>query len=189
MKIRGLLFLLAACAIQPGCSFVTYSVQNLVEGPLGAKDRCIMRHRFEALAEEAWQHFQEGDPAHPNAVHYKRGFVDGYVAYLDGAQSVEPPGEPPWIYRSSHFESPEGPEIIREWQAGYRQGASMARASGYREAAVLIPIGRPPYQPYPPITASSNQAATGDKSSPELPTPRKMPPADGEKAAAATPRD
>ena len=56
----------------------------------------------------------------------------------------EPPAAPPWIYRTAAFETPRGQQDVEDWFAGFRQGAAIARADGYREAARIVPIALPP---------------------------------------------
>src|SRR5437879_5050977 len=128
MKFARLL-LFALCLWQAGCGFFCYAIQNLAQAPLDAKDRCVMRQRFDDLAEVAWKKAHAKDPTPTCSIHYVRGFKDGYVGYLENG-SPEPPGEPPWIYRTSHFETPEGIQAIHDWFAGYRHGAQVALASG-----------------------------------------------------------
>jgi hypothetical protein len=179
MRLDRRLFLLAVCLLQPGCDFFCYSIQNLVEAPLDAKDECVMRHRFYAMADDAWKQIRQDDPNLTCSIHYAHGFEEGFVAYLDHNGPPEPPGEPPWIYRTSHFETPEGVQTIHDWYAGFRHGAQVAQASGYREAAVIIPIGRRPYQPPVPVAAPEAGSDQGNKPlMDELPAPRTMPPAD-----------
>jgi hypothetical protein len=178
MKRNRLLLLLAFCLSQPGCSFLIYSIQNLIEAPIDAKDRCVMHARFLAMADDTWNHVRKADPTIPYSGHYVRGFEDGFVGYLENG-SVEPPAEPPWIYRTSHFETPEGVEAIHDWFAGYRHGALAAQSSGFREAAVILPLGRAPYQTPVPVAAPEAGSPQGDKPKvDELPGPRIIAPAD-----------
>src|SRR5262249_18316611 len=127
-----------------------------------AKDRCVMRQRFYDMADDAWKQARADNPDLPCSIHYVHGFKDGYAGYLDDG-SPEPPGEPPWIYRTSHFETPEGVEAIKDWFAGSRHGALVAMASGYREAAVIIPVGRPPYRQPVPVAAPETGSRPADK--------------------------
>jgi hypothetical protein len=170
------LLLLAVCLWSSGCGFFCYSIQNLVEAPLDAKDECVMRQRFYDMAADAWKTVRLSDPNVPYSIHYVHGFKDGYAGYLDNG-SPEPPGEPPWIYRTSHFETPEGIQAIHDWFAGYRHGAQVAQASGYRETAVILPVGRPPYQPPAPVAAPEAGSEQGNTPArEELPPPKKVVP-------------
>jgi hypothetical protein len=188
MKLDRRLFLVAVLLLQPGCGFFCYSIQNLIEAPVDAKDECVMHYRFSAMAEDAWKQVPCADPSLPYSRHYARGFKAGYVGYLEGGGSVEPPAEPPWIYRTSHFETPEGVEAINDWFAGYRHGALAAQASGYREEAVILPLGRAPYQPPAPVAAPEGSGPQGNAPRlDELPGPRIMPPAEDVKPAPAGP--
>src|SRR5262249_3228840 len=132
------------CGTQAGCGeFMLYGVRNLYEAPLDEVDKCEARCRFRRLADEAWHAMTGGDPGGEFSVHYARGVRAGYVGYLRAGGTGEPPAAPPWIYRSSRFETPEGRQAIEDWFAGFRQGTQAARASGYREL-VTLPLALPP---------------------------------------------
>jgi hypothetical protein len=173
MKLERLL-LFAVCLVQPGCGFFCYSIENLVEAPLNAKDECVIRQRFYDMADEAWKQARAADRSLSYSIHYVHGFKDGYAGYLDNGSPV-PPAEPPWIYRTSHFETPEGIRAIHDWFAGYRHGAQVAQASGYRETAVILPLGQAPHQPPVPVAAPETGSQQGNSPvGEELPSPRKV---------------
>jgi hypothetical protein len=180
MKTRRLLWAVALCGLQAGCGeFALYGARNLFEAPLMEKDKLQGRCRFRRLAEDAWDEVEAANPGQEYSVHYARGFKYGFVDYLDAGGTGEPPVAPPWVYRSSRFETPEGRQDITDWFTGYRHGAGVARASGLRDLVVL-PLALPPgyldnRAPAPP------GAPPGPPTSPEggprdvLPPPREMP--------------
>jgi hypothetical protein len=187
MKATRLRLLLALGLLQPGCSFFCYGLDNLVEEPIDARDDLLMECRFSRMAEEAWQKVVADDPSPQYSYHYACGFKSGFVDYLDAGGTGDPPAAPPWIYRTAAFETPEGQQDVRDWFAGFRHGAAAAKASGYREAAVVLPIALPPYQPYgrlpaaagppAPIPAAAGPPAPKPAAPPEvLPPPRPLMP-------------
>jgi hypothetical protein len=145
MRVRLLLCALALASLQPGCSFFCYGVRNLVEAPINALDNCQLAHRAEKMADAAWADFAKGDPGHAFSVYYAEGFKCGFASYIEHNGNGEPPTAPPWVYQTGGFETAEGHEAIRDWFAGFRLGAAAGRESGFREAAVALPLSRPPY--------------------------------------------
>jgi hypothetical protein len=183
MKATRIRFLLALCLLQPGCAFFHYAADNLVEAPVDARDEKVMDCRFSRLAEEAWQKLLAGDPSPLYSYHYGCGFRSGFVDYLDAGGTGEPPAAPPWIYRAAAFESPEGRRDLEDWFAGFRHGTAAAKASGYREAVVVLPIGLPPHQPYgrPAGLPGANPGPPSESPPPpkpleQLPPPKPLPP-------------
>ena len=150
MKDARRRIILALCLLQPGCSFVCYGAKNLIEAPLDARDREVMRGRFRGMADDAWKQAVADDPALAYAFHYGCGFRRGFADYLEADGTGQPPAEPPWEYQAAAFETPQGRRDVEDWYAGFRTGASVARAGGYRDAAVVLPLALPPaYVPNP----------------------------------------
>ncbi len=174
MKQRQLRLLLALCLLQPGCSFFCYGLHNLVEAPVDARDDYLMQCRFKQMAEDSWKCAVLADPSHPYSYHYGRGYVAGYVDYLDANGTGEPPAAPPWIYRTAAFETPDGQRAAEDWFAGFRHGAAAARASGYRDATVVVPMALPPsHWSAKPAPAAQAAPESSQKPTELLPAPRK----------------
>ena len=172
MKDARRRWLLLLCVLQPGCSFYYYGAKNLLDFSVDARDRCLTRCRFDQMADDAWQHAVADDPALANGYHYGAGFRAGFADYLQNDGTGQPPAEPPWEYRTAGFETPQGRQDIDDWFAGWRSGAAAARAGGYREAAVVLPLALPPAYAKPP-TPPPAAAATPDREL--LPMPHKEP--------------
>jgi hypothetical protein len=180
MKHTRLRLALILCVLQPGC-FYYYGAKNLIEAPLDARDECLMRCRFKCMAEEAWEQAVREDPSLADHFHYGAGFREGFATYLEEDGTGQPPAAP-WIYRSAGFETPQGQDDIRDWYAGYRYGAQVARSTGYRNAAVIFPLPLPPaYTNTPPPPAPTPPPAAPHAADELLPPPHKAPgpPGDG----------
>jgi hypothetical protein len=179
-----LVVLLFPCVLPQGCSFFCYGARNLIEVPIDARDEHLMCCRFEHMAEDAWDHEVQADPSLAEHYHYGSGFRAGFVHYLQENGNGQPPAAAPWIYRTAGFETPQGEQDVRDWYAGFRQGAAAARAGGYREAAVVLPMALPlAYTNLPP---GQNSPAGAPPAGPPddaelLPFPHKAPapPEDG----------
>ena len=181
MKDARRRLILLLCVVQPGCSFFYYGAKNLVEAPLDARDEQLMRCRFNQMADDAWRQTVVDDPSLAEAYHYGAGFRRGFADYLEANGTGQPPGTPPWEYRSAAFETPRGQRDIEDWYAGFRSGAAAARAGGYRDAAVVLPLALPPAYGTPkPAPAPQPPATAPQAPAPELlPAPHKAPPAQG----------
>jgi hypothetical protein len=178
MRVRLVLCAVTLAVLQPGCSFVCYGARNLIEAPVDAIDRCILGKRAESMANAAWADVLKDEGGRRlHSYYYEDGFKCGFVDYIRYDGNGEPPAAPPWIYQTSGFETPTGHDAIEEWFAGFRHGAVVARSTGYREAAVVLPLSQPP------LYSNDSQAGperTGGQHSPtasdELPPPRAVPP-------------
>ena len=174
MKQTRLRLLLGLCLLQPGCSFFVYGVHNLIEAPVDARDDYLINCRFKHMAEDSLKNLLLAAPSCHYSYHYGRGYVAGYVDYLDANGTGEPPAAPPWIYRTAAFETPDGQRDVQDWFAGFRHGAADARASGYRDAVVVVPIALPPAQSAARrVPFTRTPPADLPEPSELLPTPRK----------------
>jgi hypothetical protein len=92
---------------------------------------------YSQWAERAWSEQIAGCSDAVPSSDYAFGFRAGFVDYCYAGGTGEPPPVPPRIYWNVELRSPEGKARARDWFEGYRQGARVARAGGYREAAVV----------------------------------------------------
>jgi hypothetical protein len=182
MRCRSVLLVLGLVPFVDGCGelplgsgleIARYSSRNLYEAPVDARDDCMERAHDRHLGEKAFEEVCKANPNQTYSVHYRRGFVDGFADYLYAGGTGEPPVMPPWRYRRSTYETPEGTQAIQDWFAGFRAGAQTAQASGLRNL-VLVPVSAVP----PPTAPGMVVAPRPAESQEELPPPRKfMPPA------------
>src|SRR5262245_33590399 len=175
MKLLVNLMLLALCTLSTGCVYYANAARNLTHAPIDLVDEYSVRFRNKRLAREAWQAVVEIDPEHEYSQEYELGFKDGYADYLYAGGRGIPPEVPPWCYRKSNHNTPDGVRGIQDWYAGFRHGANVARESGYRDVAVL-PTATP--GPFPEFDSSVRLAqirtpATLPSPS-QLPAPRKV---------------
>ena len=167
-----------------GCSPISNLTHTMLIEPLQFCDfreehRTHARH--ERLAESAWEEFpcyQNGECISP---HFARGFKDGFADYLDAGGTGEPPPIPPRSYWRDTSES-GGHQAIRDWFAGFRQGAAVARESGYRQFATISlststddhvwperqPVAEPLPTPIEPLPLPLSRAGTWRGESPPL---------------------
>jgi hypothetical protein len=174
MNVRRLLCLLALCAAPSGCSFLPYAIHNLVEAPCDVIDRGCLRRRFHQQAREAWKELTRSDPSHAYSRSYACGFEEGFVEFLDGDGTGEPPAAPPWGYRTPRYLTPEGRQEVDDWFAGFRHGAAVARASGLRET-VVVPLALPPIHTTLGSPEMPRLPPPAPEPSGELPSPRILP--------------
>lgn len=163
--------LVGLCLLGAGCGpIVRYSTRNLVQAQCDFWGEVAVNLRNCRLAEVAWE---EVRGQHPYSEFYADGFKKGFVDYLQAGGCGEPPVVPPWKLRKPRYETPEGVRAVEDWFAGFRHGAQVAQASGYRELVIAPVAGPPPaYLPRDPRPQADDM--------PLLPPPRRQPPdADG----------
>jgi hypothetical protein len=124
-------------------------------------DNVRERHRNYKLAEAAWAEVEKGNHGQVQAAcnhgfnygsadylnpgetaelapvrysrDYAKGFKDGFADFLYAGGTGEPPPVPPRYYWKLRYETADGHRAMEDWFAGFRHGASVARAGGYRE--------------------------------------------------------
>jgi hypothetical protein len=146
------------------------------------------RDTYRIWANEAWE--QEGQGGCPGAnADYEAGFKDGFVDFVFAGGTGEPPPLPPRTFWNMDLRLPAGRERADQWFAGYREGARVARDSGYRALAVVqTSLTQPPYPP--PYGSSADESyPPASMSGPEFPQPEEMPvpPSGPADQAASTP--
>ena len=145
MDFKRILILVTLSAL-PGCAFFGYGICNVVEEPVDAIDYHFACWRFHVLANEAWHEVTSQADPHLYSADYARGFEAGFVDYLDSNGTGEPPAAPPWCYRRVNQVTAARLQAIADWFAGFRHGASVARATGYRQF-IVIPLSAQPRGP------------------------------------------
>ncbi|MEX0643151.1 MAG: hypothetical protein WD468_10650 [Pirellulales bacterium] len=92
---------------------------------------------YSSWADEAWSQQSQGCPELAGRTEYAVGFRDGFVDYVYGGGTGEPPLIPPRHLWNVDFRSEEGHQRADDWFAGYRHGAQVARDEGYRSLATV----------------------------------------------------
>src|SRR4051794_6375405 len=157
MRIKQALYLGLFCLVCQGCSPLAHVARTVFIEPTEYSrrlDNAVDKCRNEDLAEEAWEKFAEADPGKEFSPDFSLGFKEGYTDYLYAGGTGNPPPVPPRYYWRPEFETPEGHQAIDDWFAGFRRGAALARASGYREL-VTLPSPVPPGPPHPLVPPGS----------------------------------
>ncbi len=180
--------LLLFCVViaSSGC-YYRFGVQNVYETVFERWNDLKQRKEFRHLADLAWQDICSTSPEEfPK--HYVKGFKKGFVDFLMFGGNGEPPPLPPWIYRTKHYDTPNGPNAIEDWYAGFRHGSAVAMASGIRNF-IIKPIGRPPLITRSELNARPELGFDPGVAAPfsEGYPPEGFPPEDFELAPAPTP--
>ena len=115
------------------------AVRTVVREPLHFplhKNDFIVRVRNHGLARRAWSE-TVATCSQPYTDDYAAGFMEGFADYLYAGGSGEPPAVPARCYWKAGYETPAGREMIQQWFAGFRHGATVCREKGYRELALI----------------------------------------------------
>jgi hypothetical protein len=147
MGAKRYVSLCVLCTLAAGCNIYKYSAYNVItaSGSTG-NEACNLTENRHA-AEAAWQEEKNRGCAGTNySKDYACGFKDGYADFLDYGGTGLPPATPPFRYRTTCYQTPEGHQAIEEYNAGFAHGAAAARASGLRNLKVLpgVGVGLPP---------------------------------------------
>jgi hypothetical protein len=173
---KRILLLAAVVLVIPGCM----GIRNVLtvnicepEAYCVPEDRKATFERNRALAEQVWAYVVSSDSGACYSIDYAEGFLEGYTDYLTLGGTGAAPPIPPRRYWNVDYRNPGGEGVIQEWFAGFEHGAAEAKASGYRQLAVvpssvLCPL--PP--PAPAVAPGMPEAIEGPFPEPELvPTP------------------
>jgi hypothetical protein len=159
MRSWTIVGLVGLCLLASGCQLTCQIARNLCfEASLGTEKVCSDCY-YAYLAREAYKQYCSAHPDKASTKDFARGFKEGYATYLEEGGSVgEPPLSPEYYWRT-RYQNPAGRAAARSWFAGYKEGASAAKASGYRDY-VTVPVGKcdsshpagpPPGGPHPPL--------------------------------------
>jgi hypothetical protein len=123
--------------LSPGCQLAALTAENLAATLCSCTDKAVDCTGELCLADRAWKEVRKSNPETAYSIYYARGFRDGYMDYLNEGGDGEPPPVPPPCYWSSLYHSPAGHQAVEDWFAGFRHGAALAKASGYRANIVV----------------------------------------------------
>jgi hypothetical protein len=192
MRAVWTLCTLALCAASTGCLGFLYttdvyggwgvfanSFRSLAEAPVYGADQVVITCRNCQLANQAWAEFRKNCPSPPPPPDFACGFKAGFEDFLDAGGTGEPPAVPPYCYRLSCYQTPEGQRAVDAWFAGFREGAAAARASGLRDLFVVpvsnLPVrNERPYLPVVPTSPAGGGHGPDPAQAPVLPPPKEM---------------
>lgn len=170
MRVPWILSLVMLSSLGSGCSMYHQLCRVLRRTPCDQVDDCKTQAYHRQEADKAWAQFQSRC-ATPYSCDFEQGFKDGFFDFVQRDGTGMPPTMPPWRYRHLRDENPEGFAAIRDWDAGFVEGANAARASGLRQFYVVPTpaylMGASVTGPLPPLSVP------GDAS--ELPPPSTLP--------------
>ncbi len=169
---KAVLWSVAVCVLCSGCSLASTAAHNVLRLPAQALEDFSEAVRNRQLADAAWSAVLATGGTYSED--HAAGFRDGFTDYLRAGGTGAPPTLPPRRYWKVRYQTPQGARAVADWFAGFRHGAAVAMASGYRQW-VTIPVAGltpelpspsacPPAQPAPPWTAPGGPPQ-------ELPTP------------------
>jgi hypothetical protein len=142
MRLKRFLFLVVVSTLGPGCNLIKYEACNMYTTPVSTANECCNLKQNRRAAEEAWNEEQcKAGPEANYSTDYAHGFKAGYADFLDYGGTGLPPAMPPFRYRLTCYQTPEGHKAIEDYDAGFAHGSSAARASGLRILKVLPSTG------------------------------------------------
>jgi hypothetical protein len=150
------LLLLLGCS---GCSWVGYAFHNLASTPVDYLEECSFRYQLRREARREWAEIAKSEPKKSYSRAYVDGFEEGFVDWIANGGTGEPPAAPPPCLVRAGLRTPDAPQEIEDWFAGFRHGVHVARQSGWREG-VLVPISLPP-RPVPGESTPQGAAPEG----------------------------
>ncbi|MGF1579459.1 MAG: hypothetical protein ACFCD0_08860 [Gemmataceae bacterium] len=155
MRKNSLFFCLLLCILSTGCSWYGFATRNFFIAVVEPYNEKKQKAQFKVIARKVWRKVESQSPQILSK-NYEKGFVAGFVDYLLYGGNGEPPAVPPWVYRSTHYDTPTGPQAIQDWYAGFRHGSQEAMRSGIRNW-VVDPIALPPYSEESTLATPSEQ--------------------------------
>ena len=128
------------CILFTGCTVCENARRTVWTEPSAfywKKDKRRSMAVYSSWADAAWSEESQSCPDMMNRPDYRMGFHDGFVDFVWGGGTGEPPPVPPRKMWNVVFRSDEGHQLAEDWFAGYRHGARVARDGGYRSLATL----------------------------------------------------
>ncbi|MCI0464486.1 MAG: hypothetical protein L0Z62_46740 [Gemmataceae bacterium] len=135
---RAVLVTVAACVLCSGCSLASTAAHNVLRLPAQALEDFSESVRNRKLSDSAWNAVLAAGGTYSQD--HAAGFRDGFTDYLRAGGTGGAPTLPPRRYWKVRYQTPQGARAVADWFAGFRHGAAMAMASGYRQW-VTIPVG------------------------------------------------
>ena len=93
--------------------------------------------QYQRWARDEWQQIQQDEGGAGFSGDYGSGFVQGFVDQVYAGGAVRPPAMPPRKYWRTGYRNPRGEQAVEDWYGGFRHGAHVAKAGGYRHQAEI----------------------------------------------------
>ena len=148
MRAKNLLWIIGLGLIGSGCSVVSTATTVVSSRMKDTIEGAVEQRRNQAWAKAAWDEDRAANPGVAYSDDHAKGFKTGFTEHLYRG-AVLPPPLPPEGYRRARYQTPEGYRAIEDWFAGFRHGALVAQAGGYRHYVTGPSSLRPPI-PVPP---------------------------------------
>lgn len=131
---------ISGCILATGCTVYQNALRTLRYEPAAycwKHDRCRSVELYRQWADQAWREESQSCREMRGQKDYVMGFRDGFVDYVYAGGNGEPPPVPPRQFWNVGLRSPDGKQRVNQWFEGYRHGAQVARAGGYRDLATV----------------------------------------------------
>jgi hypothetical protein len=181
MRLRTAFGTVGLCLLTSGCQLTWDITRNLAFEAYLFTDTTVSKVEYWHTAHTAWKEYSARHPERLGSRDFAKGFIDGYATFLEWGGSELPPPAPPKKYWKCRYQNKEGRIATAMWGAGYKEGASTAKASGVRDYIVVPynkvgppepPPGAPPGPVAGPVLPSPAIAAPPPGPASELPPPR-----------------
>jgi hypothetical protein len=154
----GCLFVACLSGVVLGCNVTRELKRTLTTTHQEERRFHNKERRNQEFARTIWQRYQEVQPEFSHTPHFREGFCDGVIFYLEHGGVVASPTHPPFPYWSVDYQTPEGRQAIDQWHSGFREGMFEAERQGVQESIVLpiwaqhsIAEGRPRIKTVPEV--------------------------------------
>lgn len=131
MTLR-MLVILGGLVPLSGCHLATNIARNAYNEPAEIHDEYKVVRQLRREGKAAFAEVNRQYPRHSFSHDFERGFIDGYLDYLDSGGKAEIPAMPPLHYRRAKYFNPEGHAKIRDYFLGFKYGVDVAVATGCR---------------------------------------------------------
>ena len=178
MRCKLILGVSGLCICLSGCRLASDITQNMVFETRLFADDVKAKVYYPCLASSAWNSYRAGHIEQSQSSDFGCGFKLGYADYLEnGGEALAHP-LPPMRYWKIRNETPAGRAATELWLAGFRKGAVVARASGYREL-IVVPVGgrglTPPPDDAPLVVRPAVPQGPPAPQEPSMPLPDELP--------------
>ncbi|MHB1426398.1 MAG: hypothetical protein ACYC3I_24815 [Gemmataceae bacterium] len=180
MRLRTAFVTIGLCVLASGCQLTWDITRNLAFQTCLNTNAIASKIEYRHMANLALVEYSSHHPEPTQSVDFVKGFKQGYAEYLEYGGSEIPPPAPPVKYWKIKYQNKEGRLATSMWNAGYKEGATAAKASGARNF-IVVPfnkIASAESQPAPAFSAPQ-MGILPPGSVPVLP-PGSMPPPERE---------
>ena len=162
MRLRTTLAMIGVSLLTNGCQLCWDITKNVAFETCLFTDTMKSKIQYRHQASEAWKEYLSCHEGGDYSADFTRGFKTGYAEFLAEGGNTCPPPAPPVKYWKIKYQNAAGRAATDLWSAGYREGATVAKASGARNY-IIVPINKPtpPVVGPTPATPMTNSGTPG----------------------------